>query len=226
MPSEQFYQSTNGGATWVAIANVTEVYCFGFGAPAPGQSYPSIYIVGSVNNVYGIWESDNNAQSWTQIGTYPTGNLDLIQTISGDPNIYGQVYVGFPVQDMPTSQRARRPAPRASEHRVVPVLPEPGLSSPAFPSQPMEPTSTVVGSTSQPKEQLLWTCHHLAKIPALSSHQTNSSQRRSAPLISPDSASTEDRLNGRSALTADHLHSRSSSFSLHADPVLASLMLQ
>ena len=72
-----------------------EVNCFGFGAPAPGQSYPSIYIVGWVNNVYGIWESDNNAQSWTQIGTYPQGNLDDIKTISGDPNIYGQVYVGF-----------------------------------------------------------------------------------------------------------------------------------
>ena len=72
-----------------------EVNCFGFGAPAPGQSYPSIYIVGWVNNVYGIWQSINDAQSWTQIGTYPTGNLDQIKTISGDPNVYGQVYVGF-----------------------------------------------------------------------------------------------------------------------------------
>ena len=59
------------------------------------QSYPSIYIVGWVNNVYGIWQSNNDAQSWTQIGTYPTGSLDQIKTISGDPNIYGQVYVGF-----------------------------------------------------------------------------------------------------------------------------------
>ena len=72
-----------------------DVSCFGFGAPAPGQSYPSIYIVGWVNNVYGIWQSTNNAQSWTQIGTYPDSSLDQITTISGDPNIYGQVYVGF-----------------------------------------------------------------------------------------------------------------------------------
>ena len=72
-----------------------EVSCFGFGAAAPGQSYPSIYIVGCVNSVYGIWQSINDAQSWTQIGTYPTGSLDSIKTISGDPNIYGQVYVGF-----------------------------------------------------------------------------------------------------------------------------------
>src|SRR5262249_19862891 len=93
--NEGFYRSTNGGATWTAVANVSEVMCFGFGAPAPGQSYPSIYIVGWVNNVYGIWQSTNDAQSWTQIGTYPQGDLDQIKTISGDPNVYGQVYVGF-----------------------------------------------------------------------------------------------------------------------------------
>ncbi|WP_426614776.1 beta strand repeat-containing protein [Bradyrhizobium sp. McL0616] len=93
--NEGFYRSTDGGATWTAVPNVLEVNTFGFGAPAPGQTYPSIYVVGWVNNVYGIWESDNNAQSWTQIGTYPQGSLDQITTISGDPNTYGQVYIGF-----------------------------------------------------------------------------------------------------------------------------------
>ena len=90
-----FYQSTNGGATWAAIPNVLEVICFGFGAPAPGHSYASIYIVGWVNAVYGIWQSIDDAQSWTQIGTYPNGILAPIKTISGDQNDYGQVYVGF-----------------------------------------------------------------------------------------------------------------------------------
>jgi hypothetical protein len=90
-----FYRSTNQGVTWATVANVQDVTTFGYGAPAPGQSYPSIYIVGYVNNVYGIWQSNNDAQSWIQIGTYPDSSLDNIKTISGDPNIYGQVYVGF-----------------------------------------------------------------------------------------------------------------------------------
>jgi 20S proteasome alpha/beta subunit len=93
--NEAFKRSTDGGVTWTTVPNVLEVLTFGFGAAAPGQTYPSIYIVGWVNNVYGIWQSSNNAQSWTQIGTYPGGNLDQITTISGDPGIYGQVYVGF-----------------------------------------------------------------------------------------------------------------------------------
>ena len=92
---EAFMRSTNQGVTWTAVPNVEEVSCFGFGAAAPGQSYPTIYIVGWVNNVYGIWQSTNNAQSWTQLATYANNSLDTIQTISGDPNIYGQVYVGF-----------------------------------------------------------------------------------------------------------------------------------
>jgi photosystem II stability/assembly factor-like uncharacterized protein len=87
--------STDGGSTWTAISNVTEPYAIGFGAPAPGQSYPSIYMAGWVNSVYGVWQSINDAQSWTQIGTWPNGSLDQIKTISGDPNVFGKVYVGF-----------------------------------------------------------------------------------------------------------------------------------
>jgi hypothetical protein len=93
--SAQFMMSTNQGGTWTAVPNVLDVICFGFGAPAPGQTYPSIYIVGYVNNVYGVWQSTNKGQSWTQIGTQPAGELDQITTISGDPNVFGRVYVGF-----------------------------------------------------------------------------------------------------------------------------------
>ena len=93
--NEGFFQSTDGGATWTAVANVREVETFGFGAPAAPGGYPSIYIVGWVNGVYGIWQSNDDAQTWSQIGTWPTDSLDHIKTISGDPNVYGQVYVGF-----------------------------------------------------------------------------------------------------------------------------------
>jgi len=93
--TDPLYRSINGGVTWTAVANVLNVSCFGFGASAPGQTYPAIYIVGYVNKVFGIWQSVDNAKSWTNMGTYPSGELDLISTISGDPNNYGAVYVGF-----------------------------------------------------------------------------------------------------------------------------------
>ena len=80
-----FVESTNGGVTWNRVANVSGVQGFGFGAAAPGQSYPAIYIAGWVNNVYGVWQSINDAQSWTQIGTYPDNSLDQIKTITAIP---------------------------------------------------------------------------------------------------------------------------------------------
>ena len=94
-PSGAFMRSTDGGATWSAVPNVLEVYAFGFGKEAPGGSYPSLYVVGWVGGVYGVWRSDNQAQSWTQIGDYPLGSLDEVKAVEGDKNVYGTVYLGF-----------------------------------------------------------------------------------------------------------------------------------
>ena len=165
------YHSTDGGTTWTAIPSIGESYTVGFGAPAPGQSYPAVYTVGwivgtsttsvtigtgsqtltvqpslayqagdaiqvletfnegndwmdgtitSYNSstgalvvnitsdagsgtstdwttaVYGgVLEFDNEGATWKRLGQWPFGSLDTVRTISGDPNIYGQVYVGL-----------------------------------------------------------------------------------------------------------------------------------
>lgn len=93
------YRSTNGGATWTSVsASVNSVTCFAFGAIAPGQSYPSIVIAGFVSGTYGIWQSNDDAVTWTQLGSnaYPTGSLMLSCCLASDPNNFGTVYVGFP----------------------------------------------------------------------------------------------------------------------------------
>jgi hypothetical protein len=94
-PSGEFMRSTDGGATWTAIPNVLEVMAFGFGKEAPGGSYPTIFIAGWVNNVFGIWRSENEGQAWTQVSDFPLGSLDHIPIVEGDKNTYGKVYVGF-----------------------------------------------------------------------------------------------------------------------------------
>jgi hypothetical protein len=96
--ADLFKRSTDGGVTWTTVANVAEVYDFGFGAPATTGGYPAIYIagwVGSSSGNYGIWRSDNQGTSWTQIGKWPLNSLDAIKTISGDMNQHGRIYVGF-----------------------------------------------------------------------------------------------------------------------------------
>jgi hypothetical protein len=93
-PLIDFKHSTDGGATWQAIAGV-QVSTFGFGAAEAAGGPATVYIVGTVNGKYGIWYSADSAQTWTQIGERPMGSLDGIKSISGDMDQFGMVYVGF-----------------------------------------------------------------------------------------------------------------------------------
>lgn len=90
-----FMHSIDGGATWTAVSNVEEVTAFGFGKAASGTTTPALYIAGYVNSNYGIYESDNDGMSWTQIGLFPLNDIDGVASISGDMNIYGRVYASF-----------------------------------------------------------------------------------------------------------------------------------
>jgi hypothetical protein len=90
-----FKRSIDAGATWIAVPNVTRVLNYGFGKPLTVGGYPTIFLAGKVNGQYGIWRSTDNAASWKRISDYPTGIMDGVQTIEGDPNVFGKVYVGF-----------------------------------------------------------------------------------------------------------------------------------
>jgi hypothetical protein len=95
--SVPFYRSTNSGVTWTTVSGVNGVQCFNFGAIAPGASYPSIYVVGYVNNVYGVYYSTDNATTWNSLGD-PNTTLQTFGCagcIAADPNNFGKVYVGL-----------------------------------------------------------------------------------------------------------------------------------
>src|SRR5262249_29791458 len=96
--SYAFQRSTNANGaspTFSSVTNVTGVTAFGFGATAPGQTYPAIYIAGRVSSVYGIWRSIDNCANWTKLDTYPLGIFDKIKGMEGDAVTYGRIYVAF-----------------------------------------------------------------------------------------------------------------------------------
>ncbi len=88
------WHSTNSGTSFTKQSNVTTANNIGFGKAAPGQTYPALYTIAQIGGVQGIFRSDDAGASWTRINDdqHQYGNIG--QAITGDPRIYGRVYVG------------------------------------------------------------------------------------------------------------------------------------
>jgi BNR-Asp box repeat/BNR/Asp-box repeat len=87
------YHSTDAGQTFVKLDGVTEIHGFGFGKPAPGASTPALYLMGIIHGTDGIYRSDDFAKTWVRIND-DVHQYGLLLQITGDPRIYGRVYVG------------------------------------------------------------------------------------------------------------------------------------
>ncbi|WP_328552543.1 cellulose binding domain-containing protein [Streptomyces sp. NBC_00358] len=87
------WHSTDGGANFTRLSNVEQADTIGFGKAAAGASYQTLYTSAKIGGVRGIFRSTDKGASWTRI------NDDAHQwgwtgaAITGDPRIYGRVYV-------------------------------------------------------------------------------------------------------------------------------------
>jgi photosystem II stability/assembly factor-like uncharacterized protein len=88
-------RSTDGGSTWALVPAVTRVDDIAFGKAPTGAKYPSIYISGQVNGIYGVWRSVDNAANWQQLVDFPVGTLDQVTAVGADPDVFGRVYLGY-----------------------------------------------------------------------------------------------------------------------------------
>jgi hypothetical protein len=102
-PLTALYRSGDGGATWHSGTNVNAAWMVACGKAKPGNSYPSVYMIGKANGdtIPGVYRSDDftatmtGAVTWTLLTTAPAGSLDGPHTISADQDTYGTVYIGF-----------------------------------------------------------------------------------------------------------------------------------
>jgi hypothetical protein len=89
------YRSTDSGATFakVSSANLTLAETVGFGKAATGQTHMAVFIYGIVDGVKGIYRSNDAGGSWVKIddATHQFGATN--QCITGDPRVYGRVYL-------------------------------------------------------------------------------------------------------------------------------------
>lgn len=86
------YRATDGQA-FKRLPGVSQIHAFGFGRAAPGATEPALYLVGTVAGTYGVFRSTDGAVSWQRIND-DAHQWGLILQVSGDPKVFGRVYVG------------------------------------------------------------------------------------------------------------------------------------
>jgi len=89
-------RTTNSGTSFTKVSTVSACSQVGFGKAATGNTYPAVYIWGTVSGVTGMFRSDNAGTSWTRINDdlhQYGGPGDNAKLIDGDMNTYGRVYM-------------------------------------------------------------------------------------------------------------------------------------
>ncbi len=79
------------GTQVVTSTSVEEVTAAGFGKPAPGGNYPTLFVAGKVSGVYGIFRSLDAGVTFRRINDNEH-QYGLIGHITGDPRIFGRIY--------------------------------------------------------------------------------------------------------------------------------------
>jgi hypothetical protein len=120
-------RSTDGGKTFVNIdpaedpaytQKIQHCEAVGFGKAAPGAAYPAIYMYGTIGGVLGLYQSIDEAKTWTRIddAKHRFGALANGGFVRGDANTFGVVYRSTAgrgiVARMPSDWTAIRPGPK------------------------------------------------------------------------------------------------------------------
>ncbi|MFL6144593.1 MAG: cellulose binding domain-containing protein [Labedaea sp.] len=88
------FHSTDSGATFTKLSNVASAHSIGFGAAAPGRTNLALFTMATIDGVSGVYRSDDTGATWVRINddAHQYGNAG--DAITGDPRVYGRVYLG------------------------------------------------------------------------------------------------------------------------------------
>ncbi|MEC0371725.1 xyloglucanase [Paenibacillus chibensis] len=88
------WHSTNAGQSFEKMNQVQEAASIGFGKAAPGQKYMALYTNATIHGKQGIYRSDDAGRTWIRINDDQHQFGSANAAITGDPRIYGRVYLG------------------------------------------------------------------------------------------------------------------------------------
>jgi hypothetical protein len=96
-------RTVDGGVNWSVVQGTYYVVNVAIGKAKPGNSYPTVYIAGSLRGFpydWGVYRSDNaradgtTQMTWTRLDHIKYVNCEGARCLSADPDEYGTVYVG------------------------------------------------------------------------------------------------------------------------------------
>lgn len=87
-------RSQDGGTTWSRLPNVSRAGMFAFGKNPSGSDFPSIYLEGAVREQEGYFRSDDAGESWVRIDLFAQKIGNAPNTITGDWQVPGRVFIG------------------------------------------------------------------------------------------------------------------------------------
>jgi len=138
------WHSTDAGTSFTRLPGLDAADTIGFGRAAPGRTYPALYTSASVQGVRGIFRSDDAGATWVRI------NDDAHQwgwtgsAITGDPRVYGRVYVGTNGRGVVVGD------PAGGSGAPVPASPVTTPAPPATSAPPASNGSTPPTATAAP----------------------------------------------------------------------------
>ncbi|KAI5897742.1 glycoside hydrolase family 74 protein [Schizophyllum commune H4-8] len=89
------FHSNDNGATFTAIDGISQAWALGLGAAKEEGAYPAVFVAATLGGVSGYYRSDDEGATWVQIDDAKHGfGAPGSNVLTGDPRIYGRVYIG------------------------------------------------------------------------------------------------------------------------------------
>jgi fibronectin type 3 domain-containing protein len=91
------FHTLDGGNTFTRSPVFDYAWTLALGKPAPGQTYPAIYVDGLYHGDtnWGIFQSIDGGNTFNRISNYPYGIVDIPNTMTASWDVFGTVYIGF-----------------------------------------------------------------------------------------------------------------------------------
>jgi hypothetical protein len=149
--NDGLYHSIDSGATFTKLTNVETADTIGFGKAAPGKDYMALYTCAKIDGIRGIFRSDDAGASWVRINDDQHQYGCTNTCITGDPRIYGRVYVGtngFGIVYGDIASTVTDPSPSAGSTATETETPSPSSTATATATPSSSSTATATATPS------------------------------------------------------------------------------